>query len=347
MRNNGPQRIVCLTEETTETLYLLGEDARIAGISGFTYRPKEARKTKPMVSAFTSAKIDKILELRPDLVIGFSDLQAMIAHDLIQAGVNVLVFNQRSVEEIFSMMLMLARIVDAERAGAALVERLRGDLARIAESAIRFPRRPRVFFEEWMDPLISGIRWVEELIEIAGGDPVFPHLREHHDAKHRILEPQAVVAANPEVILASWCGRKANKSLIRARPGWDAIDAVRRDRIYEIKSSFILQPGPAALSEGVRQIHAILAQVVGCEPGAGLEPGEVRKSGFLPIGPTSKVNTIRRAGSEMDRGRSRFDQPEPAGYRRTVLSSGSSSRLRVDEKSGRLPAEPCSSCTDF
>ncbi|MGI8989074.1 MAG: ABC transporter substrate-binding protein [Bryobacteraceae bacterium] len=271
---SGPQRIVCLTEETTETLYLLGEDARIAGISGFTYRPREARRTKPIVSAFTSAKIDKILELRPDLVIGFSDLQAKIAHDLIQAGINVLVFNQRSVEEILSMILMLARIVDAERAGTVLAERLRGDLGRIAESARRFPRRPRVFFEEWMDPLIGGIRWVEELIEIAGGDPVFPLLREHHDAKHRIVEPAAVATANPEVILASWCGRKANKSLIRSRPGWDAIDAVSRNRIYEVKSTFILQPGPAALTEGVRQIHAILARVAGCEPAAGLEPQE-------------------------------------------------------------------------
>ncbi len=274
MAINGPQRIVCLTEETTETLYLLGEDARIAGISGFTYRPREARRTKPMVSAFISAKIGKILELRPDLVIGFSDLQANIARDLIQTGLNVLVFNQRSVEEILSMMLMLARIVDAEGAGAALVERLRGDLARIAESASLFPRRPRVFFEEWMDPLISGIRWVEELIEIAGGETVFPHLREYPDAKNRIVKTEAVTAANPEVILASWCGRKANKQQIRNRPGWDAIDAVRGNRIYEVKSSFILQPGPAALTEGVRQVHAILARVVGCEPLTGLAPGE-------------------------------------------------------------------------
>jgi len=158
----GPQRIVCLTEETTETLYLLGEDRRIVGVSGFTCRPKEAR-LKPKVSAFTSAKIDKIVELRPDLVIGFSDLQANIAHDLIQAGINVLVFNQRSVQEILDMMLMLARIVGAEGAGLALVKRFRGELERVAESASRFPRRPRVFFEEWNDPLISGIRWVDEL----------------------------------------------------------------------------------------------------------------------------------------------------------------------------------------
>jgi iron complex transport system substrate-binding protein len=169
----GPRRIVCLTEETTETLYLLGEDERIAGISGFTCRPKEARQQKPKVSAFTSAKIDKILELRPDLVIGFSDLQAGIAHDLIQKGINVLVFNQRSIEEILDMIAMLARIVAAEAAGLNLVQRLRSELARVAESAQSFPRRPRVFFEEWMDPLISGIRWVDELIEVSGGEPIF------------------------------------------------------------------------------------------------------------------------------------------------------------------------------
>jgi iron complex transport system substrate-binding protein len=263
---DGPNRIVCLTEETTETLYLLGEQDRIAGISGFTYRPKQARKEKPMVSAFTSAKLDRILELRPDLVLGFSNLQAKIAHDLIQAGVNVLVFNQRSIEEILSMVLLLSRVVDAERAGIELVERLCGDLALIAESARRFPQRPRVFFEEWMDPLISGIRWVEELIEVAGGDPVFPDLRRHHDAKHRIVDPAAVVRANPDVILASWCGRKVDKRQIRERDGWQAIEAVRCGRIYEVKSTYILQPGPAALTEGVRQIHAILARVAGCEP---------------------------------------------------------------------------------
>jgi iron complex transport system substrate-binding protein len=269
----GPQRIVCLTEETTETLYLLGEDRRIVGISGFTCRPKEARQ-KPKVSAFTSAKIEKILELRPDLVIGFSDLQANIAHDLIQAGLNVLVFNQRSVEEIFEMMLTLARVVCAEAAGLALAERFRGELGRIAESAARFPRRPRVFFEEWNDPLISGIRWVDELIEVAGGQPVFPELRRQQSAKNRIVDPAAVVAADPEAIIASWCGRKVDKDQIRGRDGWNAIHAVRFGGVYEVKSTYILQPGPAALSEGVRQLHAILARVAGCEPLQGLEPSE-------------------------------------------------------------------------
>jgi iron complex transport system substrate-binding protein len=274
IRTTGPQRIVCLTEETTETLYLLGEDERIVGISGFTCRPKEARQQKPKVSAFTSAKIDRILELRPDLVIGFSNLQAQIANDLIRAGVNVMVFNQRSIEEILEVILTVARVVAAESAGVALIEQLRGGLARIAESATRFPRRPRVFFEEWMDPLISGIRWVDELVEVAGGEAIFPELRKQHSAGGRIVEPGAVAAANPEVIIASWCGRKINKEQIRARAGWESIDAVRNGHIYEVKSTFILQPGPASLTEGVRQLHAILAHVAGCEPLAGTEPQE-------------------------------------------------------------------------
>src|SRR5579883_3512712 len=265
---NGPQRIVCLTEETTETLYLLGEQDRVVGVSGFTARPPEARK-KPKVSAFTSAKIDKILALRPDLVLGFSNLQAKIADDLIQAGVNVLVFNQRSVEEILEMMLMLARIVAAERAGVELVDRLRRGLDRIAESAARFPRRPRVFFEEWMDPLISGIRWVDELVEIAGGEPIFPQLREQHSAGGRLVEPAAVLAAKPEVVIASWCGRKVNPDQIRAREGWSTIQ-----HVHEVKSTYILQPGPASLTEGVRQLHALLAHVTQTDPLPGLAPEE-------------------------------------------------------------------------
>lgn len=270
----GPQRIVCLTEETTETLYLLGEQDRIVGISGFTCRPPEARRDKPKVSAFTSAKIDKILELRPDLVLGFSNLQAQIAQELIQAGVNVLVFNQRSLEEIFEIILLLSRIVCAEDAGMALVDRLRAGLDGIEASARKFPHRARVFFEEWMDPLISGIRWVEELIEIAGGEPIFPELRQHHAAGQRIVEPAAVIAANPDVIIASWCGRKVQKEKIRAREGWAEIAAVRNNRIYEVKSTYILQPGPAALTEGVRRLHAILAHVAGCEAPCELAPEE-------------------------------------------------------------------------
>jgi iron complex transport system substrate-binding protein len=270
---NGPQRIICLTGENAETLYLLGEDQRIVGISGFTSRPKEALQ-KPKISTFTSAKIDQILELQPDLVIGFSKLQAQIAHDLIKAGVNVLVFNQRSVEEVLESIVTVSRIVAAESRGLALVERLQSELAQIAESARKFPRRPRVYFEEWMDPLISGIRWVEELIELAGGENIFPHLRCERDAKRRAVTPDSVVAANPEVILASWCGRKVDKDKIRAREGWAAIDAVRAGHVYEVKSSYILQPGPASLTEGVRQLHAILASVVNSEHAEGLEPSE-------------------------------------------------------------------------
>jgi iron complex transport system substrate-binding protein len=272
-RKSGPERIICLTEETTETLYLLGEEDRIVGVSGYTCRPKEARQ-KPKVSAFTSAKIEKILELRPDLVIGFSDLQAAIARDLIGAGVNVLVFNQRSVAEIFEMMLALARIVGAEEAGLRLAGRLQNELDRIAQSAAAFPKRPRVFFEEWADPLISGIRWVDELIELAGGAPVFPVLREQHAAKDRIVAPGDVAAAAPDVVIASWCGRKVNKEQIRKRPGWSAIPAVAAGHVYEIKSTYILQPGPAALTEGVRQLHAILAHAAGVKPAPGLEPAD-------------------------------------------------------------------------
>jgi iron complex transport system substrate-binding protein len=268
-----PRRIVCLTEETVETLYLLGEEERIVGVSGFACRPKAARE-KPRVSAFITAKIDKILNLRPDLVIGFSNLQAEIARDLIRAGVTTLVFNQRSVEEIFQMIVALARIIGAEAKGLSLCEKFRAGLARVQESAGRFPRRPRVFFEEWMDPLIGGIRWVEELIECAGGEPIFPQLRYEQDAARRVVNPQDVVAAKPDVIIASWCGRKVNKATIRSRAGWEKIPAVRNGHIYEVKSTYILQPGPAALTEGVLQLHTILARVAGSKPPAGLCPSE-------------------------------------------------------------------------
>ncbi len=251
-----PRRIVCLTEETTETLYLLGEEARIAGISGFTARPPEARREKPRVSAFTSANFDRIIALKPDLVIGFSDLQAEIARELIRRGLNVIVFNQRSVEEILETILTVARIVGAEPRGMALVAELRAGLEAIRTAAARFPHRPRVFFEEWNDPLISGIRWVDELLEIAGGETLFPELRSCPDAKSRIVDPRAVRERNPEVVIASWCGRKVNPESIRAREGWQDIR-----HIYEVKSTYILQPGPAALTDGVRQLHAILARV--------------------------------------------------------------------------------------
>lgn len=268
-----PRRIACLTEETTETLYLLGEQDRIVGVSGYTARPPEAR-LKPRISAFITAKYDKILDVKPDLVLAFSDLQADIVRELIARGVTVFAFNQRGVEEIFDMMLTLARIVGVQEKGEALVSRLRADLAAIAASAKRFPKRPRVFFEEWHDPLISGIRWVEELIEIAGGDPVFPELRLEQAAKNRIVDPASVIPKSPDVIIASWCGRKVNKDWIRDRAGWRDVPAIANNHVYEIKSTYILQPGPASLTEGVRQLHAILCHVAGVDVPQELYPTE-------------------------------------------------------------------------
>lgn len=255
----GPQRIVCLTEETTETLYLLGEQARIAGISGFTVRPPQAREEKPKVSAFTSAKIDKILALEPDLVLGFSDLQADIAAELIRAGITVHVFNQRSVNGIFDMIRTLGALMNAVEKTAALIETLRAGLRDIERSATTLPRRPRVYFEEWNDPLISGIRWVSELISIAGGEDCFAELSVEHSAKRRIIaDPHEVIARAPNIIIGSWCGKRFRPEHVRARPGWAAIPAVRDGCIHEIKSCDILQPGPAALTDGVRQLHAIV-----------------------------------------------------------------------------------------
>jgi iron complex transport system substrate-binding protein len=256
-----PSRIVCLTEETTETLYLLGEGDRIVGVSGYTARPPEARK-KPRVSAFINARFDKIEALKPDLVLAFSDLQADIARELIKRGYPVYTFNQRSVAEILQMIRIVGALVGRGDAGDRLASELEAGLERIKADAAGFPRRPRVFFEEWDTPLISGIRWVEELVEIAGGDPIFPELRDKALGKDRIVDPAQVIARNPDVIVASWCGKALRKRTILERPGWDAIAAVRDDRIYEIKSTYILQPGPASLTEGVARLHAILKACV-------------------------------------------------------------------------------------
>jgi len=253
-----PERIVCLTEETTETLYLLGQGERIVGVSGYTVRPLEARR-KPKVSAFINAKFDKIAALEPDLVLAFSDLQADLVAELVRRGMNVVAFNQRTVAEILRMIRMLGGLVGCQREAEQLADRLSADLDRIRESAAMLPRRPRVFFEEWDAPLISGIRWVEELVEVAGGAPIFPELADAGLAKDRIVDPAEVARRDPQVIFASWCGKKMKKATIRSRPGWDTVSAVRDDRIYEIKSTYILQPGPASLTEGVRQLHAILA----------------------------------------------------------------------------------------
>jgi iron complex transport system substrate-binding protein len=252
-----PSRIVCLTEETTETLYLLGQQDRIVGVSGYTVRPPEARQ-KPKVSAFINAKFDKIEALEPDLVLAFSDLQADLAAELVRRGIAVVTFNQRTVAEILQMIRMLGGLVGCQPEAETLADGLERNLDVIRETASRAGPRPRVFFEEWDEPLISGIRWVEELVEIAGGAPIFPELADARLAPDRIVNPAEVARRDPEVIFASWCGKKVNKERIRSRPGWESVSAVRHDRIHEIKSTYILQPGPASLTEGVQQLHAIL-----------------------------------------------------------------------------------------
>jgi iron complex transport system substrate-binding protein len=255
-----PSRIVCLTEETTETLYLLGEGDRVVGVSGYTVRPAEARR-KPRISAFIHARFEKIEALEPDLVLGFSDLQADIAAELIRRGYAVLVFNQRSVAEILQMIRVVSGLVGCAERGDRLARGLENDLDAIRAVGDRFTIHPSVFFEEWDDPLISGIRWVEELVEIAGGAPIFPELRDAKLGKERIVSSEEVVRRNPDVIVASWCGKTVRRERIVARPGWDRVNAVREGHVYEIKSALILQPGPAALTDGVRQLHRILAHV--------------------------------------------------------------------------------------
>ena len=257
MPRNHPERIVCLTEETTETLYLLGEEQRIVGISGFTVRPPRARREKPRVSAFTSAKIDRIVELRPDLVLGFSDLQADIAAQLIRLGVEVHVFNQRSVAEILRMIATLGGMVGCEAKAAALIAGLEAGVDEVRAAAGKLSRRPRVYFEEWDEPQISGIRWVSELVGIAGGDDCFPELAREPLGKNRIIaDPLEVPRRAPELIFGSWCGKKFRPENVVARPGWGDVPAVRSGHLHEIKSSIILQPGPAALTDGLRAIHA-------------------------------------------------------------------------------------------
>ena len=255
-----PKRIVCMTEETTETLYMLGEEDRIVGISGFTVRPPRARKEKPKVSAFTSAKIDKILDLEPDLVLGFSDLQADIAAELIRKGIEVHVFNHRSVEEILNMMVQLAAIVGR---GDEMLEWVANWERETAQSQAAFPpveHRPRVYFEEWDDPLISGIQWVSELIEIAGGVDTFPENARESLAKNRIIaDPMEVVAREPDIIIGSWCGKKFRPEKVAAREGWREVPAVHNEQIFEIKSPLILQPGPAALTDGLDQLRQIVS----------------------------------------------------------------------------------------
>ncbi|MES2947544.1 MAG: ABC transporter substrate-binding protein [Pseudomonadota bacterium] len=259
----GPQRIVCLTEETTEWLYLLGQEQRIVGISGYTVRPKRAREEKPKVSAFLSAKIDKILELKPDCVLGFSDLQADIASELVRKGVQVTIFNQRSVAEIFSMLYQVAAMVGEAEQGLQRIEKMQADLramqATVAARVAAGARRPRMFFEEWDTPHISAIRWVSELMAIAGGDDCFAELSLESLGKNRIIADGAeIVKRNPDIILGSWCGKKFRPENVVAREGWGAVNAVRDAQLFEIKSPDILQPGPAALTDGVTKMHKII-----------------------------------------------------------------------------------------
>ena len=257
----GPQRIVCLTEETTEWLYLLGQESKIVGISGYTVRPRRAREEKPKVSAFLSAKIDKILALKPDCVFGFSDLQADIAGLLIRSGIQVTVFNQRSVDEIFSMLYQVAAMVGEVNQGEIRLKQFRENLNAIQTAASNFKRRPIIYFEEWDEPRISAIRWVSELITIAGGDDCFPELAIMPMGKDRIIaNDQSIVSRAPDIIIGSWCGKKFRSEKVSQRAGWESIPAVKNNQLFEIKSADILQPGPAALTDGVAQLHQIIQQ---------------------------------------------------------------------------------------
>ncbi len=260
-----PQRVVCLTEETTEILYRIGAADLVVGVSGYTVRPPEARK-KPRVSAFITADVPKIEALKPDLVLAFSDLQADIVRELLKRGHTVVGFNQRSIEEILQVVRMVGALVGFPSEAETLADELEANCHRVRELAAKLPRRPKVFFEEWDDPLISGIKWVSELVEIAGGDDVFPEMRERHDGPGRIVTQAAVLARAPEVILASWCGKKVRPERIASRPGWSEMPAVAQNRIHEVKSPRILQPGPAALTDGLADCHAFIAAAARGEP---------------------------------------------------------------------------------
>lgn len=254
-----PERIVCLTEETTETLYLLGEQDRIVGVSGYTVRPPQARREKPRVSAFISADIPKILALRPDLVLTFSDLQADIVASLIRAGVAVHAFNQRTVAEILGMVRTLGALVGAQDRASDLANRLADNLEDTRRRAAQRTDRPKVYFEEWDEPMISGIAWVSELIEAAGGTDIFPELATCKSAKDRIVTREEVIRRAPDIIVGSWCGKKFKQEKVVARPGFETVPAVRSGRLHEIKSPLILQPGPAALTDGLAALEAIIS----------------------------------------------------------------------------------------
>jgi iron complex transport system substrate-binding protein len=252
----GPERIVCLTEETTEWLYLLGEAARIVGISGYTVRPRRARQEKPRVSAFLNGKIDQIVALKPDLVIGFSDMQAALADQLIRAGLNVFITNQRSVAEIFATLRLVAGLVGAQAKAEAWITQCQAEHARIQAAAAAWPRRPRVYFEEWDTPMISAIQWVSQVMGLAGGDDVFPELAVQSMGRDRVIADVLEPARRaPDIIVGSWCGKKFRPEKVAAREGWASVPAVVQQRLHEIKSCDILQPGPAALTDGLAQLH--------------------------------------------------------------------------------------------
>ena len=259
--NSHPQRIVCLTEETTEWLYLLGQEQRIVGISGYTVRPPRARQEKPRISSFLDGKIDRIVALEPDLVIGFSDMQAALADKLIRAGLNVLVTNQRSVAQIFQTLRLVADLVGAQERAEAWIAQCQARHAQIAQAASTWPRRPRAYFEEWDEPMISAIRWVSELVTVAGGDDVFPELALQSMGRDRVIADALAPARRaPDIIIGSWCGKKFRPEKVAARAGWAEVPAVRDGELYEIKSCDILQPGPAALTDGLEKLHAICAR---------------------------------------------------------------------------------------
>ena len=256
-----PERIVCLTEETTELLYLLGQQDRIVGISGFTKRPIQARSEKPIVSSFVDAKIDKIIDLKPDLVVGFSDIQADIAKQLIQKGINVWINNQRTLAEIKSFIVQMGTLVGARDESLDLIEKFELKVLHMQKRIDEWPIRPRVYFEEWDDPIISGIAWVSELVELAGGEDVFKTLSQHSLAKDRIVsDPKLVCKLDPDIIIASWCGKKFEKQKLIDRQGWKDINAVKRDKVFEIKSEIILQPGPACLFDGLELLHELFTK---------------------------------------------------------------------------------------
>ena len=257
MNNFPPQRIVCLTEETVELLYLLGEEDKIVGVTGYAVRPKIVRKQKPRISSFKSANIQKIIELKPDIILAFSDIQSEIVANLVKKGQSVLCFNQRDIEGIFNMIQTICNLLDIKQKGINLISKLKKNIYQIKNKYSNY-NKLKVYFEEWNDPLITGLKWVSELINIAGGEDIFYKKSLNELAKDRIISEEEVIKENPDIIIGSWCGKKVNFDQIRNRRGWNKINAIKYDKIYEIKSPLILQPGPAALTDGLDEIVKIL-----------------------------------------------------------------------------------------